>query len=166
MLLLQPDWNKYGTMSVAEIPDRLKANGRAEDQVFTLDEKLFRRFRSEHYLEGQLTNVGLPLSNPPSTNRSKFSLAEDVLISEADEFLGQGVLSWTVQDIPNEIAGQQFRVTMFPRHMPEANNYAHTELWCDRVPQTGAHVVPSKQAKKLIRAILSQRARIEIPATV
>ncbi len=151
---------------MAEIPDRLRANGRAVDQEFTAREKLFRRYKLEHYLNGQFSNVGLRLSVPPSVNREKYSQAEDVLLSEHDEFVEWGVWSLKVEDLPLEVTPEQPLYTVAPRHVPLPDNYSHSEMWCDRLPKTGAYVAPNNAAKKFIRALLSQRVHIEIPARV
>lgn len=151
---------------MAGVPATLKQNGRPEDPNFEPAEKLFRRYKSEHYVGGEFSNIGLPFSTPPSTNRQKYSLPEDVLFSETGQFLSWGVLSFMVQDLPSHFSVEQMSYIFFPKHAPLENNYAHSEVWCDRLPRTGTHVVPSKQAKKLFRAYLSQRVSVVIEATV
>ena len=49
--------------------------------------------------------------------------------------------------------------------MPMEDNYAHSEVWCTGQPATEEYVKPSKQVRKLFRAVLSQRIMIEIAAT-
>jgi len=65
----------------------MKRAGRPEDPVFADVEKLFRRYKSEHIIEGSFTGVGLSFKNAPSLNREKYSEPQDVLFSET------GVLS-------------------------------------------------------------------------
>jgi hypothetical protein len=100
-----------------------------------------------------------------SVNREKYSDPADVLFSATDEFEGWGVLYFRVQDIPVAFPPDRRQYTFFPKHVPEDEMYPHSEVWCDRLPQTGEYVEPSPGVKKLFRAFLSQRAEIEIEAT-
>jgi hypothetical protein len=150
---------------VAEIPERLRTNGRAADPVFEGAEKLFRRYLREHLVNGQFSNAGFRLSRPNSVNREKYSLVEDVLLSLDDRHVGSGVWSLRVEDLPAEFPPEKPQISVFPQHLPVDENYAHSEIWCDRIERTGQHVEPNNETKKLLRAILSQRVHIEIAAT-
>jgi hypothetical protein len=141
-------------------------SGRPEDQAFEATEKLFRRYTRAHYINGQFSNTGFALDSPQSVNREKYSELTDVLFSEADEFLNWGVLSFKVEDLPSSFPSDDPRYTFFPKHIPMEDNFAHSEVWCDKVPRTGSYVKPSKSARKLFRALLSQRVVVEILATV
>ena len=149
-----------------ELPDRLRRNGRAVDPVFDPPEKLFRRYRREHYVNGQFSGLGLRINIPPSTNREKYSAAEDVLFSANDEFAGWGVLSLRALDVtiglPENLPSYDFSC----KHVPLEDNYSHSEIWCDSIEPTGGHIEPDSRVKKLFRAMMGQRARIEIEATV
>jgi hypothetical protein len=102
-----------------------------------------------------------------SVNRGKYSTPADVLLSRADEFEGWGVLRFVVQDLPAEFPPGDAQYTFFPRHVPEDEMYPHSEIWCDRLPRTNEYVEPSsKGIRKLFRAFMSQRARVEIEAVV
>jgi hypothetical protein len=150
---------------VAEVPERLKRNGRGEDQNFEPDERLFRRYRQEDFQGGQFSSVGLSFSSPQSVNREKYSEPADVLISDGDVYRRWGVLAFAVRDLPPQFPPEQPKYSFFPKHTPEENNYAHTEIWCDTLPPSGGYRKPtSDQIKKLFRAFMSQRVRIVVPA--
>lgn len=147
-------------------PDRMRRNGRPEDQAFEASEKLFRRYNRAHYMNGQFSNTGFSFASPQSVNRQKYSEPSDVLFSETDEFANWGVLSFKVEDLPTSFPSENPRYSFSPRHVPMEDNYAHSEVWCDSVPPRGAYVKPSKPMKKLFRAVLSQRVVVEIVATI
>jgi hypothetical protein len=149
---------------VADIPERLLRNGRVEDQQFQASEKLFHRYVKKNYEQGKFLNVAL--SSVPSVNRGKYSQAEDVLISEADKYIGWGVVSFAVQDIPSQLLAVSPTHSFFPRHVPEDLNYAHSEVWCNRIGHEGSHVKPGNLVKKMFRALLGQRAVLEIEAQI
>lgn len=148
-----------------ELPDRLKRNGRAEDQAFEPGERLFRRYKREHYVERQFSNLGFAFPRQ-SINRSKYSEPADVLFSLTDAFQGWGVLVFTVEHLPPEFPIEEPAYTFFACHVPEEDNYSHTEVWCDRLPRTGNYTVPTRPVRKLFRTWLSQRVGIEIEAQI
>jgi len=151
---------------VADLPDRLRRNGRPEDQEFLPEERLFRRYRREDYLGNQFSGLGFAFPKQ-SVNRGKYSNPEDVLFSNTDEFEGWGVLYFRAQDLPLRFPPDVAQYTFYPRHVPDDEMYPHSEVWCDRLPQTGAYVEPaSKSVRKLFRAFMSQRVRVEIEAAV
>lgn len=147
-------------------PDRMHRNGRPDDQTFNKAEKLFRRYTRAHYINGQFSNTGLSFDSPPSVNREKYSEPQDVIFSEAEEFANWGVLSFRVSDLPNEFPVEKPQYRFFPKHVPMEDNFSHSEVWCDLLPAKGTYVKPSKQLRKLFRAVLSQRCVVEIIATV
>ena len=149
-----------------ELPERMSRNGRAADQEFAAAERLFRRYVKAHYVDGQFTGIGLSLEHAPSTNREKYSELVDVLFSVTDEYAGWGVLSMTVQDVTMTLPADVARYSFSARHVPLEENYAHSEILCDRVEPTGQHVEPSPSVRKLYRTIIGQRASLEIEATV
>jgi len=151
---------------VPERPDRMRRNGRPEDQAFQATEKLFRRYTRAHYMNGQFSNTGFAFDSPQSVNREKYSEITDVLFSETEEFANWGVLSFMVKDLPSSFPSDDPRYTFFPMHVPMEDNFAHSEVWCDNVPPTGVYLKPSKSVRKLFRTLLSQRIVVEIVATV
>jgi hypothetical protein len=164
--LLNKLWHKSGITYVCERPARLRRDGRDKDCNFAPTEKLYRRYKCDHFVGNQFSNMGLSLRVPPSLNRSKYSEAQDVLFSEANEFENWGVLSFCIRDIPTPLPEQPPEFDFSPNHDPLEDNFAHTELLCDRRPATGNHVEPRSAIRKLFRATLSQRVTVEIEATV
>jgi hypothetical protein len=104
---------------VPERPDRMKRNGRAEDQEFQATEKLFRRYMREHYVNGQFSNTGFAFTSPQSVNREKYAEPADVLFSEMDEFADWGVLSFKCEDLPNSFPPEnpQYKFATWSRAM-------------------------------------------------
>src|ERR1022692_2619607 len=81
---------KFGNIFVAEIPDRLRANGRPADQDFLPTERMYRRYMKKDYEVGVVLNIGL--SSAPSVNRETYSQAADALLSLTDQYQGWGVV--------------------------------------------------------------------------
>jgi hypothetical protein len=151
---------------VPERPERIRRNGRDEDQSFDSSEKLFRRYTQSHYINGQFSNTGLSFNTPPSVNRERYSQPADALFSEANEFANWGVLSIRVEDLPPSFPVQDPQYSFWPKHRPLEDNYAHSEVWSDRVPPTGEYVKPAPSIRKLFRTMLSQRVVVEIAAAI
>ena len=108
-----------------ERPERMRRNGRPEDQSFEASEKLFRRYTRSYYFNGQFSNTGFSFSSPQSVNREKYSQPEDVLFSETNEFANEGVLSFKVEDLPAAFPTHDPRYTFQPKHIPLEIDYAH-----------------------------------------
>jgi hypothetical protein len=143
----------------------MKRNGRPEDPVFGGSEKLFRRYKSEHIVNGSFTGVGLSFKNAPSLNRENYSEPKDVLFSETDEFANWGVVSFRVQEIPSPLPPDNPRYNVSPKHIPLEDNYAHTEVHCEGIPAAG-YVEPTPAIRKFLRATLGQRIRVEIESRI
>jgi hypothetical protein len=141
----------------------MRRKGRAEDPTFEPVEKLFRRYKREHVVGGAFSGVGLSFKTAPSLNREKYSQPQDVLFSEADEFVDWGVVSLQVQHIPVSVPNDHPLYNLFPKHAPLEDNYSHTEIQCVGIPPTG-YVEPNPAVRKLLRAVLGQRIIIEIDA--
>jgi hypothetical protein len=133
----------------------MKRNGRPVDPVFEGSEKLFRRYKSEHIVDGSFTGVGLSFRNAPSVNREKYSRPIDVLFSEAGEFANWGVVSFRVLEIPSPLPPDNPRYELSPKHAPLEENYAHTEVHCEGIPATG-YVEPAPAIRKMLRATLRE----------
>jgi hypothetical protein len=157
---------RFGITYSRKRPAHLRRNGRAIDPHFLPGEKLFRRIKQEHFVDGNFSPLSISFDNPPSLNRSKYSHPTDVLFSEQDEFLGWGVISFPVHQIPRAYPQHSPMYTFTPTHAPLENNYSHSEIFCDRIPATGAYTEPQQGIRKLMRAELSQIAQIEIRAKV
>jgi hypothetical protein len=150
---------------VPDRPDRMRRNGRPVDHSFQSGEKLFRRYAADHLIDGQFSPVGLSFGTAPSVNREKYSEPGDVLFDEANQYENWGVWSVTVGDLPTAFPEVNATFSFFPMHVPMEDNYAHSEIWSDRIPPTGTYTMPSKTVRKLFRAFLSQRIIIEIVAS-
>jgi hypothetical protein len=141
----------------------MRREGRPEDQKFEGSEKLFRRYKGEHLVYGSFTGLGLSFRNPPSVNREKYSEPQDVLFSEADEFANWGVVSFQVRELPSPLPPDNPRYSFGPRHVPLEDNYAHSEIHCEGIPPAG-YVEPASPIRKVLRAMLGQRIKVEIEA--
>src|SRR5947209_4442876 len=113
MLPFKQLWNRSGITSVPKRPERMKRNGRPEDQEFAATEKLFRRYALRDYINGQFSGLGFAFP-AQSVNREKYSEAADVLFSEGNEFDGWGVLSFTVEDLPISLPLDHPQYRFFP----------------------------------------------------
>jgi len=141
-------------------------NGRAEDQEFGNAENLYRRYIKEHWVDNTFVSAGFRFPRP-SINREKYSKPEDVIYSDDGQFDGWGVLEFRVEHIPLQLvdgAGKPF--VFFPRHTPDEDNYAHSEIWCESESERGQQADPNSATKKKFRALLSQHAKIRIEASV
>lgn len=143
----------------------MKRNSRPPDPIFQGSEKLYRRYKLDHIVNGSFTGIGLSFKNPPSVNRQKYSEPEDVLFSEASEFTGWGVASFEVREIPTPLPSDNPRYNLSPRHVPLEDNHAHSEIHCEEIPPAG-YVEPASTVRKVLRATLAQRIRIEIESSV
>ena len=144
---------------MANIPERLLRNGRAENQIFDTHERLFFRFRfnSENdSLVGKRISPSAIWFPDLSTNRELCSEQEDVLLPN---FLDWGIASFEVGALPAPITplpdGKLHELR--PHHDPEENNYSHTEVRCFKggiYKKTHANL--NDHAKKIFRTKLSE----------
>ena len=142
-------------------------NGDPEDQVFGEGERLYRRYRAEHFQNQRLLPSAFQFPRQ-SFNRGKYSSPEDVLHRDCcDGKLlpsGWGVLECLSNNLPTPIEGQDGRTFQFEAiHQPLECCYAHTEVWCKAA---GGEIVdaPSPKVKEIFRVKLAQRMSICIQA--
>ncbi len=134
---------------------------------FDGDELLYLRYSSQHFLQGQLTPDGIRSQLRQSVNRGSLSEPEDALFSETGRYNGLGVVEFKVWEIPPRIVqpeGPAYVFFMF--HVPEEDNYSHSEILSDHDPRTGGHKKPSRTVSlefrvRLCRSIRQERVRIE-----
>jgi hypothetical protein len=139
-------------------------NGRAEDQEFSSTERMYRRYVQDDF-EGESFKPAR-FRFPPSLNRERYSHPEDVIFSEDGEFDGCGILECTVGELSIRIADDRYVEYQFvPVHMPEENNYSHSEIWADCIQTQVRTDEPSKIAKKKYRTAISKLLRVRTPAT-
>lgn len=145
---------------------RMLRNGRPEDQVFAPEEILFRRYIKDHWVENLIVPAHFSFPRP-SVNRQKYSEPEDA-ISAADGSLdGYGVLEFEVRGIPAQLAdGQGTMYRFFASHVPNEENFSHSEIWCSIGNQNQNQAVPSSSVKKKFRTMLSQHVRVRIEAAI
>jgi hypothetical protein len=154
----------------AEYFARVHRNGRREDQAFLPSELLYHRFRSDQEVAGNATPLTiLPFvgTTGPSVNRSKYSEPHDVLepdCCDGHDRSTHKVLEFRVADVPDELAvadgsGRVFRFRV--KHVPEAECFAHSEIWCNRDGNIFNPVeVPPKTVRLKLRALIQQRSSI------
>jgi len=152
--------------SIPERPKRMLAEGRSTQPFENRDEELYRRYQLAHFVDGVLSNIGLPFPRF-SVNRSSCSEPGDVLWDDEEErrFEGWGVLVFTVGEARMELRTGDGRQLGFDlEHNPLDLNYAHSEVICFDTT-TGTEVKnPSRMVQKQYRAKISQAARPIIPA--
>lgn len=100
--------------------------------------------------DGFVLPPGIPFPDL-STNREKYSEPEDVVLGYEEDAVA--IAAARVRDIPERVGEYEFR----PVHVPEPENYAHTEV---RTFQEGEHLErkPSKTVRKEFR--LSFRLKV------
>jgi len=145
---------------------------RAVKDSFGTNEQLYRRFRRTDLVNGELVPSALKFpkkgeATGQSVNRSAFSKPEDALWDEEKRYDGWGVFQFPVACLPSELTcpdtGRRF--TFFPKHVPVRKNYAHSEIWCDRLPRAHAgYVVPTSLVKLELRALISQNIQVVLTA--
>lgn len=137
---------------------------RGLDNEFEPEELLFIRLRSDQVDDKQVIVATFPSFPNPSSNRSRYSEPEDVLMPI---YLDWGIIQFHVGDIPRSVQkGDGVRVEIRPVHAPEVINYAHTEIAAFD-PSTGEriHQFENKVAVKYLRGELAKKAMlIKTPA--
>jgi hypothetical protein len=136
-------------------------DGRPEDQQFSPSELMYRRYVQEDF-DGEALKPAR-FSVPPSLNRGKLSEPEDVIFSETGEFDEYGVLECIVEKLSVTVVDDRRMEYVFvPVHLPEENNYSHSEMWAD-CTQTGQRTDRiSKVARKEYRTMVCQRFKVRI----
>ena len=140
-------------------------DGRTPVDMFDPDEFLYRRYAMIHFAEGRVLPQFISFPKP-SFNRSKFSRPEDVLhvdCCDGKELPGWGVLESRASDLRvSAEAGDKRKFTLYPKHVPKATCFAHSELWCSS--PTSDDAKPTESAKEKLRILLSRALKVKIPA--
>jgi len=146
---------------MADRPDRMYRNDRPVDPHFASEEFLYRRCRQADVHGERLLPYAIRFYPDWSVNRSKYSEPEDVLYPS---YLDWGVASFQVQDIPpHMVSGGGILFEFKAEHVPEDDNYAHSEV---RTFKNGVHERKAELPnliKKEFRQLLSERARVVTP---
>lgn len=135
-------------------------------------EFLFRRYRSEHFQNGQFVPAAFRFSSTSGQSliRSLVSQAEHALhrdCCDGQVLDGWGVWECAVGNLPTPVLsndGRAFR--LFPKHVPKRTCYAHSELWCQCHGSTGdAYEKPPLSVRETLRILLARVISIRIEAT-
>lgn len=145
-------------------PSRMLRDGRTEDQEFSPAERMYRRYTKDDF-EGEYFRPAR-FRFPPSLNRQRYSEPEDVVFSEHGEFDGCGVLECTVQDLSLQLMGDhEVQYSFIPMHVPEHDNYSHSEIWATFGDPPSRTSEPNKIARKKYRTAASKFFRVRTAAT-
>jgi hypothetical protein len=142
---------------------RVHCNDRGEDQVFPLDELLFRRYPRAALVNGMPTPLIIPIeeNSGVSVNRGRYSLPQDVLEPDCcqnNTRPSMVVLEFAVEDVPTRIAAHNREYIFAMKHVPEDRCYAHSEIWCNSSGDLQQPCEkPSKTIRDLFRAQLLSR---------
>jgi hypothetical protein len=153
-----------------QYPEELIRNGREVDPVFLPDELLYYRIVR---LEGNRVNpIDIPFTDDIaggkikcalSVNRGKYSQPHHVLYSKYPKHINDGVVKFSVRDIPEAIEHVEEHTILNFRveHDPLEDNYSHSQI---RAFRDGVRVKPiSEWFRKKLRTILSERMIPVIP---
>jgi hypothetical protein len=130
-------------------------------------EALYLRYGLEDF-DGEclaVTAISFPCM---SVNRGTLSEPEDLLFSQTGAWNGLGAIEFLVADIPAEVTQAQGPAYQFyMRHVPDPDNYSHSEIWSVQASDRDIPKTPSKTVKLDYRVRLSRRItrdRVRIPA--
>lgn len=140
-----------------DIPDRLLRRGRPVIETFTPDERLYRACPPESVAGDIVLDSAIDYPSC-SVNRGRFSEPADVLIPEKPR--GWIPAECRVREVPASVASGDKRVFEFKvEHVPEEENYAHSEL---RVYVGGVRHEKDSPTKvrKEFRMLLAQQMRV------
>ena len=131
-------------------------------------ELLYLRFRPADLVNGEIPPTSMPFPTW-CANRSRFSQPLDVLIPNWPDWK---VAAFAVEAVPQQlktepetkkVGGKRqavIRTFLFvPVHLPEPDNYAHSEVQSFEDGNPGEMAEPPKTLKKKFRTMLSERAR-------
>lgn len=140
----------------SNIPQRLRQNGRPVDPLFSEDEKLYRRVKDGQVESGRLIPISIDLPSC-SSNRSKYSEPEDVLLPSYHNW---GIAVFLVKDVPPKLIDDDSSCDFRVEHVPEPENYSHTEIRSYHNGRFDQPKKPGNKIKKQIRQIISDRAQV------
>lgn len=129
-------------------------SGRGVDDIFDPFEHLYHRC-SKQYLDGnRVLPAGIRYANM-SVNRQKYSEPEDVIFG----YPGFGIIRFIVKMIPAYLKSDGGMTWEFrPAHVPEEDNYAHSEIHAYKDGNRVTKPQPPELIKKKYRQIMSDHA--------
>ena len=144
------------------LPDALRANGRPVVDEFSPSECLYRRVR-EHEFRCISDGTGACLEAPAfSVNRERFSEALWVLLPLSSHG-GCAVVSFRVEHIPTDdlnSGNSPYVYTCGVDHVPEPDNYSHSEVRWYRDGQFVPGKEPSRTARVALRQCIAEQCEI------
>jgi hypothetical protein len=130
-------------------------------------EALYLRYGLEDF-DGECLAVTAIKFPCMSVNRGTLSEPEDVLFSQTGALNGLGAVECLVADIPAEVTQAQGPAYQFyVRHVPDPDNYSHSEIWSVQASNRDTPKAPSNSVKLEYRVRLSRRITrdgVRIPA--
>ena len=136
-------------------------------------EFLFRRYRTEHFQNGQFVPAAFRFTGTSGQSfiRSLFSQAEHALhrdCCDGQVLDGWGVWECAVGDLPTPVLSKDGRAfDFFPKHAPKRTCYAHSELSCQCHGSTGeGYEKPPPNVRETLKILLSRLISIRIKATL
>jgi len=145
-------------------------DGKTPVEQFAGEELLYRRYLSEHFVDGNLLPASFRFPKQ-SFNRSLFSKPEDVLHPHCCDGMalfkdGWGVLECRVSALPSPVKAADGGSFVFsPKHAPEATCYAHSELWCKNdLSVANEYDYPPKSVRETFRIKMARVMSVRIPA--
>ena len=154
-----------------ELPEYMKKGEKQPDQVFSPDERLFRRVPPDFWDDGGI-NVDAIEFPDMSVTREKYG-PPSAARWDRGNLVDWGVIEFDVKDIPSRIPFQGAVVySMKPVHVPLKNNYPHSEvqIFESKWGQTDVSVrlekktmpgVP-REARQEWRELLRRKCRISL----
>ena len=135
---------------------------RGEDQEFRASDHLYYRCATEDVVGDRLLPARISYANT-SVNWSKYSKPWDVIFDHPE----YGIARFIVRDLPVELprdvpvgAKAPLAHSFFPSHVPEKENYAHSEIWTWRDGNRMPKAKLPELVKKEFRQIMSDRSLV------
>ena len=148
------------TSSADDLPERMLRAGRAVVPTFAVDEPLYYRITKNDVIADRLDPLAIHLPGC-SVNRGGpgFGPAEDVL---RPSYPDHGIARFIAGDLPSTYVSTKGAVEYKVEHLPEDDNYAHSEI---RIYWKGKLF---RKYRDRLRAdeVLALRARLAEKATI
>jgi len=143
-------------LHTANVPERLRRQGRPVDPHFHPTERLFLRVAQANLAaDGILLPAAIRFPDF-SVNREKYSEPHDVILFDPTA----GIACFKVEDIPSDLSSEHGPCHQFlVEHVPEDDNYAHSEVRTYRGGERPSRV-KSKTMKTRFRNALFSKIKI------
>jgi hypothetical protein len=148
-------------MGEQPVPERLRRGGRAVDPDLSPDESFFRAVRRNDLHDGRLFPDVIRF--PYSVNKGKYSEPADVIRSPKPR-PQSGVAEFKVGHVPvDDVEIQAARYAFRVEHVPEEDNYAHSEIRLYKDGRFLGEEQPKPRPVRLqLRVLFADRVRIEL----